>query len=274
VELSEESLKTFEAVSRTNRELRFKSSPVYGSTGNSYPVDVIVKDSSSSAALTTTLTVSVGNVAPQITGSRSFTVDENVATGAGVGTVQATESNVSWSITSGNGLGLFAIDEQSGQIKTAKAIDYEALGSSNPITLGVRVTDAGGAASSADVTITVQDLLEGMTPQAWLAGVASTSELLLKYAVGGASSPTGSSERTVTVLDSSKLTLTAVVRTNDPSLIIVGEAGVGLSSWSSSGVSMVPSANQVVPDGCERRIYSVDRSNSPSRQFLRLKVTR
>jgi len=97
---------------------------------------------------------------------------------------------------------------------------------------------------------------------------------LLKYAVGGASSPTGSSERTVTVLDSSKLTLTAVVRTNDPSLIIVGEAGVGLSSWSSSGVSMVPSANQVVPDGCERRIYSVDRSNSPSRQFLRLKVTR
>jgi hypothetical protein len=234
-----------------------------------------VKDSSSSAALTTTLTVSVGNVAPQITGSRSFTVDENVVEGTGVGTMYASEGGVTWSITSGNGLGLFAIDEQSGQIKTAKAIDYEALGSSNPITLGVRVTDAGGAASSADVTITVQDLLEGMTPQAWLAGVASTSELLLKYAVGGASSPTGSSERTVTVLDSSKLTLTAVVRTNDPSLIIVGEAGVGLSVWNTNGVSKTSSTNQVsVPEGCERRIYSVDRSNSPSRQFLRLKVTR
>jgi hypothetical protein len=191
-----------------------------------------------------------------------------------VGTVQASEGGVSWSITSGNGLGLFAIDEQSGQIKTAKAIDYEALGSSNPITLGVRVTDAGGLSGSADVTIKVGDVLEGMTFGEWLAGVAPTSELLVKYAVGGALSPTGASENTVTVLDGSKLSLTAVVRTNDLSLIIVGEAGVDLSSWSSSGVGMVPSANQVVPEGCERRIYSVDRANSPSRQFLRLRVTR
>jgi hypothetical protein len=98
--------------------------------------------------------------------------------------------------------------------------------------------------------------------------------LLLKYAVGGASSPTGLSENTVTVLDGSKLSLTAVVRTDDLSLSVVGEAGVDLSSWSSSGVSMVPSANQVVPDGCQRRIYSVDRTNSPSRQFLRLRVNR
>jgi len=250
---------------------------VYGSTGNSYPVDVIVKDSSSSAALTTTLTVSVGNVAPQITGNTIFFVDENVATGAGVGTVQASEGGVTWSITSGNGLGLFAIDEQSGQIKTAKAIDYEGLGSSNPITLGVRVTDAGGLSGSADVTITVGDVLEGMTPDLWLAGsglTTMTQELLLKYAVGGALSPTGLSENTVTVLDGSKLSLTAVVRTNDLSLSVVGEAGVDLSSWSSSEVNVAPSANQVVPEGCERRIYSVDRANSPSRQFLRLKVTR
>ncbi len=77
-----------------------------------------------------------------------------------------------------------------------------------------------------------------------------TSELLVKYAVGGALSPTGLSESTVTVLDSSKLSLTAVVRTNDPSLSVVGEAGVDLSSWSSIGVSMVLSTNQNnVPSG-------------------------
>jgi hypothetical protein len=76
-------------------------------------------------------------------------------------------------------------------------------------------------------------------------------------------------------LDSSKLTLTAVVRTNDPSLIVVGEAGVDLSNWNTNGVSVAPSATQTnVPEGCERRIYSVNRVNSPSRQFLRLKVTR
>jgi len=152
------------------------------------------------------------------------------------------------------------------------------LGSSNPITLGVRVTDAGGLSGSADVTITVGDVLEGMTPDLWLAGsglTTMTQELLLKYAVGGALSPTGASESTVTVLDGSKLSLTAVVRTNDPSLIIVGEAGVDLSVWNTNGVSKTSSTNQVsVPDGCERRIYSVDRTNSPSRQFLRLRVNR
>jgi hypothetical protein len=174
---------------------------------------------------------------------------------------------------------LFAIDEQSGQIKTARAIDYEDEElTSKTITLVVRVTDAGGLSGSANVTITVQDLLEGMTPELWLAGSGLTTmsqELLLKYAVGGASSATGSSENTVMVLDNSKLTLTAVVRTNDPSLNVVGEAGVDLSNWNTNGVSNAPSASQAsVPEGCERRIYSVDRASSPSRQFLRLRVTR
>jgi hypothetical protein len=187
--------------------------------------------------------------------------------------MQASESGVSWSITAGNGLGLFAIDGQSGQIKTAGAIDYEAL-TNKTITLRVRVTDAGGLSGSSDVTITVGDVMDGMTFGPWLGGVPATAELLLKYAVGGAASPVAASESTITVLDGNKLTLTAVVRTNDPDISIVGEAGVDLTSWSSSGVSVVVSANQAsVPEGCQRRIYSVDQSQSPSRQFLRLKVT-
>jgi hypothetical protein len=283
VELSQESLKTFEPVSRPNWELKFRSAPVYdGVTSNNvYKVEVLVKDNSRSTELTTELTVNVGNVAPQITGNTSFAIDENVAEGTVVGTVHATESNnLTWSITSGNELGLFAIDSQTGQIRTAGAIDYEdeALSSSNPITLGVRVTDAGGAASSTDVPITVRDVYEGMTPQLWLLGSGWTEmspELWLKYAVGGALSPTGSSEATVTVLDGEKLSLTAVIRTNDLSLSVLGEAGVDLTSWQTNGVSVAPTASQVgVPDGSQRRIYSVDRTNSPSRQFLRLRVTR
>jgi hypothetical protein len=117
-----------------------------------------------------------------------------------------------------------------------------------------------------------------MTPELWLAGsgvTTMTQELWLKYAVGGALSPTGSSENTVTVLDNNKLTLTAVVRTNDLSLTVRGEAGGSLSNWSTNGVSVSASTNtNGVGEGYERRIYSVDRANSPSRQFLRLKVTR
>jgi hypothetical protein len=191
--------------------------------------------------------------------------------------VQASEGSVTWSITSGNELGLFGINPTSGVITTKAAIDYEAL-TNKTIALVVRVTDAGGLSGSASVPITVRDVYEGMTPEVWLSGSGLTTisqELLLKYAIGGASSPTGSSEATVTVLDSNKLLMTAVVRTNDPSLSVIGEVGVDLSNWSSSGVSMVPSVSQVgVPEGYERRIYSVDRANSPSSQFLRLRVTR
>jgi len=274
VELGLEAQKRFELV---GKELRFKSSPVYGSTGNSYEVEVFVKDSGTSGTLRTTLTVDVGNMEPQITGNTTFAVDENVAIGTRVGTMQSTEGSVSWSITSGNDLGLFAIDGQSGVISTKGPINYEAL-TNKTIALVVRVTDAGGLSGSANVPITVGDLYEGMTPELWLAGsgvTTMTQEFLLKYALGGALSPTGSSENTVTVLDNNKLSLTAVVRTNDLSLNVVGEAGVDLSSWSINGVSNAPSVNQAsVPEGCERRVYSVDRASSPSRQFLRLKVTR
>jgi hypothetical protein len=267
VELGAEAQKNFELVGRV---LKFKAKPVYGSTGNSYPVDVIVRDSSSSATLTTTLTVNVGNVAPQIIGGNTaFTVDENVPMGTVVGTMRATESNVTWSLSESNSL--FAINPTSGVISTKAAIDYEAL-TNKTIPLVVTVTDVGGLPASANVTITVRDVIDFND---WLGGVAATSELLLKYAVGGAASPTMASENTVTVVDGSKLTLTAVVRTNDTNLIVVGEAGVDLSVWKTNGVSHTNSTNQTsVPMGCQRRIYSVDRANSPSRQFLHLKVTR
>ena len=276
VELSEESLKTFEPVSRTNRELKFRSAPVYdGVTSNNvYKVDVLVQDSSRSAVLRTTLDVEV-TMGARITGSKSFSVNENVPVGTVVGTLAATESNVTWALSESNSL--LAIDSQTGQIRTAGDIDYEAL-TNKTTTLKVKVTGVGGGNSIADVTIAVGDVYEGLTPQLWLAGsgvTLITQELLLKYAVGGASSPTGSSENTITVLDGSKLTLTAVVRTNDTNLTIVGEAGADLSVWRTNGVSKTNSTNQSnVPEGCQRRIYSVDRTNSPSRQFLRLKVTR
>jgi hypothetical protein len=221
--------------------------------------------------LSTTLDVEV-TMGARIKGIKSFSVNENVPVGTVVGALEATESNVTWSLSESNSL--FAIDSQTGQIKTAGAINYEAL-TNKTITLKVKVTGVGGGNSIADVMIAVVDVYEGMTYERWLGGVPPTSELLLKYAIGGASSPTGSSENTVTVLDGNKLSLTAVVRTDDLSLSIVGEAGVDLSIWSSSGVSVAPSANQTsVPEGCQRRIYSVNRADSPSRQFLRLKVTR
>jgi hypothetical protein len=174
---------------------------------------------------------------------------------------------VIWSLTDN---ALFGINPTSGVISTKAPIDYEVL-ASKTIPLVVTATDVGGAPVLVNVTITVRDVI-GLSD--WLGGVAQTSELLLKYAIGGAASPTAASEKTVTVVDGSKLSLTAVVRTNDTNLTIAGEAGVDLSVWKTNGVSNIPSSSQTsVPVGCQRRIYSVDRTNSPARQFLQLKVT-
>jgi hypothetical protein len=266
------------------RELRFKTNPVHDGANpaaNTYSVDVIVKDSPTTAPITTTLTVNVGNVAPQITGTTSFSVEENVAIGTAVGTLQATENHVTWSITSGNGLGLLAINAQTGQITVAGPIDYEAL-TNKTITLQVRVTDAGGEASSGPVSVTVSDMVEGMTPGDWLEpGQELTLALLTKYAVGGATSPTGSSVPLSLNMQTQGgqpvLALTVLVRINDPLLNVQAEAVASLGDFGNPAQTTVaggvPAVDQNgVPEGFQRQVFTVPAT--ANRQFLRLKVSR
>jgi hypothetical protein len=96
---------------------------------------------------------------------------------------------------------------------------------------------------------------------------------LLRYAMG-ANNPSDSVVKPVSSVDSSSLNITAIVRTNDPKVSIVGENSSALSSWNTNGVIMAVSSNtNGVPVGCQRQVFSVDRTNSPSKQFLRLKAT-
>jgi hypothetical protein len=352
---------TFELV---GRELRFKTNPVHDGANpaaNTYSVDVIVKDSPTTAPITTTLTVNVGNVAPQITGTTSFSVEENVAIGTAVGTLQATENHVTWSITSGNGLGLLAINAQTGQITVAGPIDYEAL-TNKTITLQVRVTDAAGEASSGPVSVTVTDVVEDTVPpvlalnginpmranpneaftdpgatvtdnvdvqrtvyasggtvdtaapgtyvltytaadsagnvatpvtrqvmvDGWTIpapGAQMDPALLTSYAIGGASSPTGTPVppamgiQTVTDTNgttSTVLAMTVLVRINDP-LAVQAEAVASLGDFGNPAQTTVaggaPAADQSgVPEGFQRQVFTVPAN--ANRQFLRLKVSR
>ena len=162
VELGQGATNLFELV---GRDLSFRSNPAYdGVTSNNvYRVDVIVRDTTNSAALTTTLNVEVGNVAPQINLPTSFSVDENVPLDTVVGTMTASETNnVTWSILSGNGLGLFEIEAQTGRILTKAPLDYEAL-TNKVISLGIQVKDAGGAVGTGTVDITVSNVAPQIT---------------------------------------------------------------------------------------------------------------
>jgi autotransporter-associated beta strand protein len=98
---------------------------------------------------------------------------------------------------------------------------------------------------------------------------------LMKYALGGTNTNDKVSLPTVSV-SGSALTLTAVVRTNDTNVQIVGQWVTGLGgTWSNVptnpyGTASINTSN--VPTGCERRDFSVLK-DSNSRLFLRLKAT-
>jgi hypothetical protein len=124
------------------------------------------------------------------------------------------------------------------------------------------------------LNITVTDVAEGATFSGWSSNATVTSELVGKYGIGGATNISAASEKPVSAVDSNTLSLSAIVRTNDTKLTVVGEAGGSLTNWSTNGVSMTPSANTSgVPDGHQRQVFSVERTNGPTRQFLRLKAT-
>ena len=104
-----------------------------------------------------------------------------------------------------------------------------------------------------------------------------TSALLLKYALGGASSSTGVSEATTSSLGSSTFTMTAVVRTDDSSkLSIVPKATTSLSAtWDylvtttgkNDGVSQAG-----VGTGCERKTFTVSRASN-LKIFMKIEVS-
>ena len=116
----------------------------------------------------------------------------------------------------------------------------------------------------------------GQTFDAWADGAPLDQANVLKYAIGGASSPTATDGvAPVTGITVTDLSLTAIVRTNDPNLATVGTALIDLvgGTWSSNGVTMTVDGNQdEVPEGCERQIFSTPRGVD-GKKFLRLQST-
>jgi hypothetical protein len=94
--------------------------------------------------------------------------------------------------------------------------------------------------------------------------------------VGGATSLTGASEKMVTSVDASNLSITAIVRVDDTRLSVVGQSTKSLTeSWvnlAANPTGTVSSDQSGVPTGCQRRIFSVSKGVN-SKMFLKLVVT-
>jgi len=119
----------------------------------------------------------------------------------------------------------------------------------------------------------------GSTFSSWSGGAALNAGNLAKYAIGGAKTLTSTDgQASVVGGDSEALTLTAIVRTDDTSLTITGEAVTDLANYASgtsvTSVDGVDAADQTyVPNGCKRKVFSVSRGTD-GRKFLRIRVTK
>ncbi len=142
-------------------------------TTASYPLTVTASDPAGGTS-TTPVPVPVTDVdeAPAFgAADYAFNVTEDVAVGAAVGTVSATDPEdgaVSYALTAGNEAGAFALDAATGALTVAGALDYE---TADDYSLTVTASDAAGHTATADVAITVTDVayapVFGATSYAW-----------------------------------------------------------------------------------------------------------
>ena len=142
---------------------------------------------------------------------------------------------------------------------------------SAPATYTVTASNAAGS-TTAGINLGVQSAYA-----AWAQGAPLDSTNLLLYAIGGASDPAATNGvASVTTVNSNLLSITAVVRTNDPSVAVSGQSALNLATgpWTTNDVSMTPAANQVgVPSGTQRQIFSTPRATNDTKKFLRLRTT-
>ena len=108
----------------------------------------------------------------------------------------------------------------------------------------------------------------------WSGGAPLTPALQLEYAIGGSAGPNATNGvPSVTTVTSNALSITAVVRTNDPTLTVTGQALVDLAvgPWSTNDVTMTPEV-AAAPEGCQVQTFSTPRGQD-SKKFLRLQTT-
>jgi hypothetical protein len=133
-------------------------------------------------------------------------------------------------------------------------------------------TDANYNTANTSVTVTVNPVI--LSPLAtWTGGnVSLTADLLPLYAIGGGSyNGTVASETPVLSTTGGNLTLTAIVRTDDPALTITGETVSALSdSWTTLGNGTATGDQSGVTTGLERRTFTTPADGT--KKFLRLRA--
>ena len=136
------------------------------------------------------------------------------------------------------------------------------------------VTLTSTGSQSVNIAVSGTVTASGETFTNWSGGASLTPALQLQYAIGGASNPTATNGvPPVTTVTSNTLSITAVVRTNDPTLTVNGQSLIDLAigPWTTNNVTMTPQLD-TAPEGCQVQTFSTPRA-SDTKKFLRLQTT-
>jgi hypothetical protein len=109
--------------------------------------------------------------------------------------------------------------------------------------------------------------------QDWLLGASPTVANQLQYAIGGASGPSSQGAPVLPAVTTTQLSMTAIIRINDPNLYVIGQSTTDLTSgtWSAADVTRTVSSDQTgaVPGTTQRQIFTTP-VGAASAKFLRL----
>jgi autotransporter-associated beta strand protein len=112
----------------------------------------------------------------------------------------------------------------------------------------------------------------------WLNGQPTNSTNQLAYAIGGATSPTATNGvASVTTVTSNTLSITAIVRTNDPNLKVYGQSILDLAvgTWTTNGVTNSVPVDQsgATPGTTQKQTFTTSYATNDAKKFLRLQTT-
>jgi autotransporter-associated beta strand protein len=224
------------------------------------------------------------NTAPVITSSQAFAVNENVSLATVVGTVVSTDPDANptfsgWTIVSGNTGSVFAINAATGQITVAGDLNYEGTPS---YSLGVTVSDGTATSAVGTVVVTVTNVAEYSDPDLFGSSSPTADDNgdgisnLMAYALGAASPSSVVVPPALNTTDSTKLTITALIRINDPKVSVVGEYGLTLGTWETASPIAGEDSNPqtgAVAGVTKKKDFSVLRSPEDPKKFMHLKAT-
>jgi hypothetical protein len=144
-------------------------------------------------------------------------------------------------------------------------------------TVTITATQTGDGSYEAAMPVSVSFTVSassGMTFASWSVNAGVTSDLVNRYAFGAAEK-TSAPEKITSNITSTTLSLTAVVRTDDPKLVITPKSVSTLSgTWSATDpvISVVNAPDQTgLGTGLVRKVFSVERGID-SKRFLKLEA--